>query len=497
MNIEFKADELKWLDHKLKELGVPNAPLLAEGGFSRIYALPQDRLFRFTILTGAPYNTGQLSDKIVDHLEKTVPDIMPRIFQKGFEFNPNDRQRCMFWMVMQRLDIVPWNSWDTTTALTCQKDLLHSLYTCLKRMLDNKIIHKDVSVNNIVLLRSGKTAIIDFDDVCIGGYPTGAGSIGKYCGTSANTSAFYAPPEMYPPQEKQILKKYQTFLSSLGFDTSRIKYGAFGSSDFTKLTQGIMYSFAAIALHALTNASFDNFQLYPGLLDAGVLEILKPSLNTIPDQRPSVDTILKKIEGLKCQARASGIKPPAIHPNGAIVSEFPIEDAAELAAIVNSPPKAKPKSRTKKASPKPVVVAKPKAPSPKPIVVAKPKVPSPKPIVVAKPKAPSPKPIVVAKPKPAPVYVPEPAAIMKPETPPRVANWVYERTSPGGSTFRLDSSMLLPSLPVKAKRGTVRKASPPKQETKRMALTVDEEPMTEQEALMLAKFKRFQGQNPL
>lgn len=144
---------------------------LGSGTFSDVYDLGNDTVLR--IEPSNYFNRYAVSREKVnkylidnDRFTSTLYDVFPRIFSvdvKKSLMSPS--AGWVIAVVMEKLHIDSWSNWRNYFA-TPEK-LIEGAKEATEMMHKTGLIHTDISINNVVLTKTGRIVFIDVDDSCI------------------------------------------------------------------------------------------------------------------------------------------------------------------------------------------------------------------------------------------------------------------------------------------------------------------------------------------
>lgn len=161
-----RGTHLNRLQEILAEYGATK--LIARGGHAEIYEIDAATVLRIEYDYGGRLDLQSNREINMREIQKVLSrmDIIPKIH--AFKLYAADDMRPKYgWFSatkMERLDILNWSEWRTVFS---EHDLIVRLFNVYRRLLDAGILHRDATMNNIVLTRSGSIKMIDFDDTCL------------------------------------------------------------------------------------------------------------------------------------------------------------------------------------------------------------------------------------------------------------------------------------------------------------------------------------------
>ena len=136
------------------------------GGCSVLFAIPgkPGRLLRLEMDSGKLWNS-QARVSALSSVSARLDDIMPKIY-KGLVV-PLVNGASNYGLIAQEieeLELVDWKDW--RMHFKSATDLAKALMTVFQRMIDARVGHTDMSINNVVLTRKGRVLVIDLLDSC-------------------------------------------------------------------------------------------------------------------------------------------------------------------------------------------------------------------------------------------------------------------------------------------------------------------------------------------
>jgi hypothetical protein len=149
--------------HKLADVHSP----WRSGGFSDVYDRGDGTLLRLS-------SVQAVSKEYIDALERNAVAVMERardLMPKCLAFEQHDLgvvgkvHQAIFESVVERVNPIPFEEW--LAEFGSPKRLMHALLTFGQTMVKRKILHRDVSLGNILLTEPRRFMFIDADDACL------------------------------------------------------------------------------------------------------------------------------------------------------------------------------------------------------------------------------------------------------------------------------------------------------------------------------------------